>query len=169
MAFCLKMWNCPSGEGVIALIGYENGSIAAWDTRFPSKPICLAPLFPEPILSLDTSPDKTNAIAGGANTNLVRVALRLSEGEIKVKRVLEVLKEGSGTVRFRQDGKIFATGGWDGKIRIWKWKSCAPLAVLKYHTKEVAELDFGTKDLCLVSASRDATLCLWSLFPPRTS
>ncbi|GMH43192.1 hypothetical protein BSKO_11114 [Bryopsis sp. KO-2023] len=149
------------------LVGYENGNIAGWDLNAPSKPICSRNLFPEPILAFDCAPDGKRAIVGGANKSLVSTSLNLQEGSIKIRKNMTVVNEGVGSMSIRSsDGKILATGGWDGKIRIWKWSACTPLAVLKYHRKEVASLDFDTKGESLLAAgSRDGTVSLWSIYP----
>lgn len=151
----------------MVIVGYENGSVGVWDLRNPSALLCSHKLFPEPVLALDCSPDFQDAAAGGANTNLLTMSLKLAEATIKVRKSVEIANEGLGALKVRPDGKILATGGWDGRIRIWKWKKCTPLTILKYHTREVADLDFDTcGNLRLVSGSRDNTLCLWTVYPP---
>jgi len=40
---------------------------------------------------------------------------------------------GNGSVAIRDDGKVCAAGGWDGKIRLYSTKSFKPLGTLKYH------------------------------------
>ena len=40
-------------------------------------------------------------------------------------------KSGASCVCVRPDEKIFATGGWDCKLRVFHWKKLEPLAVLE--------------------------------------
>ncbi|CAJ2512333.1 Uu.00g053480.m01.CDS01 [Anthostomella pinea] len=40
---------------------------------------------------------------------------------------------GQQDLRIRSDGKIFATAGWDSKVRVYSAKTMAELAVLKWH------------------------------------
>lgn len=43
----------------------------------------------------------------------------------------------------RSDGRILATAGWDGKVRIYDSKRLSALAVLKWHTEGCYAVDFG--------------------------
>lgn len=40
---------------------------------------------------------------------------------------------GQQALRIRSDGKIFATAGWDSKVRVYSTKTLSELAVLKWH------------------------------------
>ncbi|SJL05305.1 uncharacterized protein ARMOST_08671 [Armillaria ostoyae] len=40
---------------------------------------------------------------------------------------------GNGAVAIRDDGRVCAVGGWDGRIRLYSTKSFKPLGTLKYH------------------------------------
>lgn len=40
---------------------------------------------------------------------------------------------GNGSIAIRDDGKICAIGGWDGRIRLYSTRTFKPLGTLKYH------------------------------------
>ncbi|KXJ89162.1 WD40-repeat-containing domain protein [Microdochium bolleyi] len=48
-------------------------------------------------------------------------------------KVLNTKHSGQQSLRIRSDGKIFATAGWDSKVRVYSGKTMAELAVLKWH------------------------------------
>ena len=50
---------------------------------------------------------------------------------IEVGRCMEARKEGVGDLALRADGKLLVAGGWDGRARLYKYRSGRPLAVLK--------------------------------------
>jgi WD40 repeat protein len=50
---------------------------------------------------------------------------------------------GQQSLRVRSDGRIFATGGWDTRIRIYSTKTSKEVAVLKWHKEGVYAVDFA--------------------------
>ncbi|KAH6698929.1 WD repeat-containing protein, partial [Verticillium dahliae] len=40
---------------------------------------------------------------------------------------------GQQSLRFRDDGRVFATGGWDAMVRVYSGKTMKEVAVLKWH------------------------------------
>lgn len=50
---------------------------------------------------------------------------------------------GNGSIAIRDDGKVTAVGGWDGKIRLYSTKSFKPLGKLKYHKIACRCLEFA--------------------------
>lgn len=55
-----------------------------------------------------------------------------------------------------------ASGGDDGKIRIWNLNTSKTMAVLDSHVSVVRNLDYSSQQETLLSASRDKTIILWS-------
>ena len=58
---------------------------------------------------------------------------------------------GQQSLVIRSDGKILATSGWDGRIRIYSTKNLKELAVLKWHKDGCYAVDFA-----IVGVAEDA-------------
>lgn len=96
---------------------------------------------------------------------------------------------GVADVSVRQDGKIMASGGWDGRyhnilhssltlylmygshrVRVFGWKKGKPLAVLNYHSATVHCVSFAGHHALLedsnllVCGSKDERISLWKLY-----
>ncbi|CAH2065864.1 unnamed protein product, partial [Iphiclides podalirius] len=66
-------------------------------------------------------------------------------------------------VRISHNGKMMATGGIDGKVRIWSFPQMQLLIQLEGHTKELDDLDFSPCDSQLVSIAKDGLALVWGL------
>ncbi|XP_045511397.1 prolactin regulatory element-binding protein [Colias croceus] len=60
------------------------------------------------------------------------------------------------------NGKLMATGGVDGKVRVWSFPLMQLLFELQGHTKELDDLDFSPCGKQLVSIAKDGQLLVWS-------
>ncbi|XP_013147091.1 PREDICTED: SEC12-like protein 1 [Papilio polytes] len=65
-------------------------------------------------------------------------------------------------VRISHNGKLMATGGIDGKVRVWSFPQMQLLFQLEGHTKELDDLDFSPCDSQLVSIAKDGLALVWS-------
>ena len=77
---------------------------------------------------------------------------------------------GVGQCRFRPgDGRIFAVGGWDKRVRIFDRAAAPrPLAILRGHTESVQAIDWSpdaAKSGLLASGSSDGWVYIWRCFP----
>ena len=61
-------------------------------------------------------------------------------------KIVSTKHSGQQGLRIRSDGRIFATAGWDARIRVYSTKTMKELAVLKWH-----------KDGCYATAFADIT------------
>ena len=77
-------------------------------------------------------------------------------------------KVGVSICRFRPDGRIFAVGGWDHRLRLFSRASSKPLAVLRGHEESVTAIDWASNAALsglLATGSGDGRICLWRVFP----
>ena len=169
------MCMCVRFVGETALVaGWEDGSLQLFDLRGTSPPSSRR-LHTEPLLCVDVDPKGQHALTGAADCALCVVPL--SRGTLAppiAQLAIPVTSESSGSgglssLCVRPDGRIFAAGGWDHRVRLWQWRNQKPLAVLKHHTATVNVVHFSPCSRWLASASNDRTIALWNLFPPRDS
>lgn len=77
-------------------------------------------------------------------------------------------KVGVSVCRFRPDGRMFAVGGWDRRLRLFDRASSKPLAILHGHESSVTAVDWDgnapTSGL-LATGAEDGRICIYKLFP----
>ena len=77
-------------------------------------------------------------------------------------------KVGVSICRFRPDGRVFAVGGWDYRLRIFGRTSSKPLAILRGHEKSVTAMDWASNSPVsglLATGAGDCKISLWRVFP----
>ena len=77
-------------------------------------------------------------------------------------------KVGVSICRFRPDGRVFAVGGWDYRLRIFGRTSSKPLAILRGHEKSVTAMDWASNSAAsglLATGAGDGKICIWRVFP----
>lgn len=162
MAMCTKL----CADGSVILVGYENGSLVSFDARC-GKRVATATPFAEPVMCVDFDDVHCKKGICGSVTKELCVFENLQE--LSERRRVAVVNDGFCSVGVRPDGKIVASGGWDGRVRVFGWKSLKPLAVLDFHKESVQFVRFSGANLCgkgmlLASCSKDKTVSLWSLY-----
>ncbi|KAI1360836.1 WD repeat-containing protein [Xylaria arbuscula] len=90
-----------------------------------------------------STPDTTSAPRG-----LPKKVVNMETSPLKV---INTKHSGQQGLQVRSDGRIFATAGWDSKIRVYSAKTMAEFAVLKWHdvgcyAAAFASLDTNKKD-----------------------
>ncbi|KAJ4159096.1 uncharacterized protein LMH87_008013 [Akanthomyces muscarius] len=71
-------------------------------------------------------------------------------------KVANTKHSGQQSLTIRSDGRVFATAGWDSKIRVYATKSLKELAVLKWHQVGVYATAFAQMKPQTGSASADS-------------
>ncbi len=61
-------------------------------------------------------------------------------------KIVNTKHSGQQGLRIRSDGKIFATAGWDSKLRVYSIKTLSELAVLKWHGVSCYTIAFAVVD-----------------------
>ncbi|KAJ8599986.1 hypothetical protein CTAYLR_001812 [Chrysophaeum taylorii] len=176
MVMSSKLW-LPAARGgrPLALIGYESGDVVAWDlTKMMPHLHSRCTVFKSPVMGLDIDEAGSRLFAAGIEPK-ARVC-RIDDHRIVPRgpalpvncEASEHAKDGVGQLALRPDGKLFATGGWDYRIRLFSAKppNYRPLAVLRYHDASVNALDFSPDSALLAAGSKDTKISVWRLYPP---
>lgn len=66
-------------------------------------------------------------------------------------------------VRVSPHGKIMATGGTDGSVKLWRFPQLQKLYDLDAHGKEIDDIDFSPDSNLLVSIAKDCKAFLWNV------
>lgn len=121
-----------------------------WDKLYASRP------HSQPVLSLDVSPARDYFITSSADALLVKHPIPgpSPAGRIPTANYMEdsplksvnTRHSGQQGLRMRSDGKIFATAGWDSRVRVYSGKTMKELAVLKWHKEGCYTVAFADPD-----------------------
>lgn len=143
MVMALKMIMHPTTHHLIVISGYEDGQTIA-HTRMHNSPgpwlwkkVLLSKPHTQPLLSIDVSLTSNTYYTSSADAVIAKFDIpEFSTHEVladKPSKVLNTKHAGQQGLVVRSDGKIFATAGWDARVRIYSAKTMKELAVLKWH------------------------------------
>ena len=144
--------------------GYESGYTivqtlkpgkSKWDTTYVANP------HSQPVLSIDISPSLETYFTSAADSVIAIHPLFGDKENEKAsfKRTVDnCVKQvttrhaGQQLIRVRSDGRIVATAGWDGRIRVYSAQKLNQLAVLIWHKQGCYALDFASVTPDVISA-----------------
>ncbi|XP_073987349.1 guanine nucleotide-exchange factor SEC12 [Rhodnius prolixus] len=66
-------------------------------------------------------------------------------------------------IRISRCGKLMATGGTDGHVRLWTFPALKSVRNINAHTKELDDIDFSPDSKTLVSVSKDGKAFIWNV------
>jgi WD40 repeat protein len=105
----------------------------------------------------------------GEFTAQLRTRLPTSDS---ISSVVHSIKPGVAICRFRPDGRMFAIGGWDKRLRIYdRTVPDRQLAILRGHGDSVTATDWAadaTESGLLATGSSDGQVHIWRCFPSPT-
>ncbi|KAK0345111.1 Astra associated protein 1 Asa1 [Friedmanniomyces endolithicus] len=123
-------------SGYICIFAESTATTKQWQAVYTHKS------HTQPVLSLDVSPSAGYFYSSSADDILARHLLKPNSAvEPKVVRTKHA---GQQSLTLRLDGRIFATAGWDGRVRVYSAKTMKELAVLKWHKEGVYAVAFAT-------------------------
>lgn len=132
---------------------YESGSICKWGetsviahTQVEGMPTCIEFSFLSGEVLLGTSTDQVHIL----------------DQDLRPKRQVQLRNGGLNCLSIRHDGRIYASSGWDHRLRVFSAKSHKSLCVLELHDESLNCLAFG--QTLLASGSSDALISLWNLY-----
>ena len=120
--------------------GYESGHTMVFVQTDPGAQFqrlyCARP-HSQPVLSMAIHRSRDYYLTSSADAILAKHPLPTEKGiwntELKPFKVSQTKHSGQQGLRIRSDGKIFATAGWDARVRVYSAKTMKELAVLKWH------------------------------------
>lgn len=164
-----------ASEDIYVVSAYEDGHVKVCVNRGPLTPASLEPAtltstpwkwetlyvsrpHSQPVLSLDVSPARNEFITSSADALIIKHPVPTgSEDGVPIVnyreetplKIVNTKHSGQQGVRWRSDGKIFATAGWDSRVRVYSGKTMKELAVLKWHKDGCYSVAFGEVDPAL--------------------
>ena len=148
-------------EELYVVSGYEDGHVMVharhppsatgssswqWEKLYATRP------HSQPVLSLDvlSSPEEGYSfLTSSADALIVKHPVPLlgmelvKSGDDNPLQVLNTKHAGQQGLRVRSDQKIFATAGWDARVRVYSCKTMKELAVLKWHKEGCYSVAFA--------------------------
>ncbi|KAJ7333847.1 Guanine nucleotide binding protein (G protein), beta polypeptide 1-like [Desmophyllum pertusum] len=140
MCMCLSMITNPATDKPLLVAGYENGQLVLWDIM-TAKVLSTSLTHSESVLCIDVDKENLKIVSGSADDKLC-VSSITPQCTLSMDKQIGLKNPGVASVKIRNDCKILATGGWDGRLRIYGWRKFTPLAYLSYHTDTISAVDF---------------------------
>ena len=132
-------------------IGNTTSKSWEWERLYISRP------HTQPVLSIDVSPARDYFLSSAADALIVKhpIVGPNPDGGIPVVnkkedmplKTVHTKHSGQQGLRMRKDGRIYATAGWDSRVRVYSSKTMKELAVLKWHHQGCYSVSFGDLDL----------------------
>jgi ASTRA-associated protein 1 len=153
MIMALSFFFHPLTSNLTVLAGYESGHTsvsyltASWQTLYVANP------HSQPILSLDVDPGKEFYFTSSADAVIAKHPIPESNADVigtvesMPLKIIKTKHSGQQGLRIRNDGRVFATAGWDGRVRVYGVKGMKELAVLKWHKEGCYAVAFADVDV----------------------
>lgn len=138
-------------RGPISSTSFDIGNLTSnpwkWERVYTGRP------HSQPVLSLDTSPMHEYFITSAADSLIIKhpITSPSTAGYVSATartegsplKIVNTKHSGQQGLRIRDDGKVFATAGWDSRVRVYSGKTMKELAVLKWHKEGCYAVTFG--------------------------
>ena len=152
---------------LVIIAGYEDGRVivhtqdhtGSQTDQWLWKKVLIRHDHKQPILSLEVDLPSESVFTSSADAVIARIALstalkQTDENQPKDK-IVNTRHAGQQGLAIRSDGKIFATAGWDGRVRVYSVQSLRELAVLRWHTESCYAVAFASASSTWTGTSVD--------------
>ncbi|XP_053659015.1 guanine nucleotide-binding protein subunit beta-like protein 1 [Anopheles marshallii] len=155
------------------LAGYESGTLVLWDYR-TGRPVGSTSHYitddADCIQTIDYDPVTNRGVCGGTTDQLSVFSIDPRSHQLIPKSAIGIKNAGVHRLRIRKDLKVFVSAGWDGRLRIFSWKSLRQLAVLTVHKGELLDVAYSEAKVTMwnapvmAAAGKDGQISLWDLY-----
>ncbi|KAK7054709.1 Astra associated protein 1 Asa1 [Paramarasmius palmivorus] len=142
-----------ANDDLQVLMAYENGSVHLRRYATPEKSksvegkgwelLWSVKLHNEAIMAMRVSRDNKLALTVSADHLVGRYDLSAEASDEPRFTKHQTKHPGNGAIAIRDDGRVCAIGGWDGRIRLFTTKKLKPLGTLKYHKSNCQAVEFA--------------------------
>ncbi|KAH8425473.1 WD40 repeat domain-containing protein [Aspergillus melleus] len=160
MVMAVELFRDSTKGDVNVASGYEDGHVMVfrcrgvlkdrdtstepWNRKWDWETLYVSRIHTQPALSIDVSKTGGYVLSSGADAMLVKypvpgrdgagtIAGAAGEPSERALKTVNTKHAGQQGLRIRDDGKIFATAGWDSRVRVYSCKTMKEVAVLKWH------------------------------------
>ncbi|KAL1501046.1 hypothetical protein ABEB36_006448 [Hypothenemus hampei] len=153
----------------LLFVGYESGHIILYDYN-TAKQCCQLKLNKELITSVTFDPNTLRGVVASSSDTLEIIRLNPDCLELVEAAELPLPNSGCQVVKFRPDHKLFMAGGWDGRLRIYSWRTLRTLVILTEHKKQISDIQFSPavvrnwESKIFASGGADGTIALWNVY-----
>lgn len=175
----LHQWNSPDADGMCMKLdscvrngrweiycGYEAGRLVRY-SRDEDRVSFDLPASVEkfPMTAVRVDPVHNMGCCAGAEQ--IVLPFRLMDDQVVFdEQICHTLPyKGVNDIAFRHDGKVLATAGWDGKVRLFATKPGRErlVCLCEFHSEAVNCLAFRPQSNIFVAASKDTKISIWDV------
>lgn len=148
--------------------GYETGDVILWSSD--TGEVISSAKFKEQITSISFDAFSCRGVCGGASNILQIFSIDQKSFEISLKCEITLTNEGCNVVKYRHDGKLLVSGGWDCRIRLYSCRTLRDLVVLNIHKGAITDVHFSPHVIkywnskIMAVSGADGTISLWNLY-----
>lgn len=130
----------PQNAYLTVIAAYESGHTSVSQLADSTwSHLYTAQAHTQPILSLDVSAARDFYLTSSADAIIAKHPIPVAVENVIMAtesmplKTLQSKHAGQQSLQIRNDGKIFATAGWDSRVRVYGTKGMKELAVLAWH------------------------------------
>ena len=145
------------------IAAYENGEFVLFSLKTSTELSCLNLLNGQPLMCFDYNDNLKVGYAGSAESEILGFIINQNESLEQINSI-DLVNPGVNCIKIRpSDSKIFATGGWDSRVRVYGAKKQKFLACLDFHKEAINSIDFCSDNVMAVG-SNDGIISFWNLY-----
>ncbi|KAL2679982.1 WD40-repeat-containing domain protein [Phyllosticta citricarpa] len=124
-------------ESGLAVVFAHDAANDSWTRIYASTP------HTQPLLSLSPLPTLSSSSSSPSPSHSTPKPNPIPAAPCAAAQVIKTKHAGQQSLAVRADGRLLATAGWDGRVRIYSTRTLREMAVLKWHAEGCYAVSFG--------------------------